>query len=90
MRERCTHGVGNGGSRFYRKKNHNWEQYTSMLGMPVAEAPFFTLYNCISGSICGSRHHPHVKISTPRFFPDKSSFHLSKPKFYNAFVSTLQ
>ncbi|KAF3446963.1 hypothetical protein FNV43_RR12143 [Rhamnella rubrinervis] len=86
---RCPHGVGDGGSGFHRKKNNAWEQYTSMLGVPVPEAPFLKLYNCISSSVCRSRHRPHVKTSTPRVFSDKSSFYLSKPRLYNTFVKPL-
>ncbi|XP_015880000.1 stromal processing peptidase, chloroplastic isoform X2 [Ziziphus jujuba] len=87
---RCPHGIcyGGGGGFYSRKKKKSSTrgQYASMVGVPVAETPFFTLHNCISSSICRSRHGPLLNTSIPRAFPDKSSFHLVKPKLHHTSV----
>lgn len=75
---RPPHDVAFEGSGLRRRKSRTFKHYNSLLDDRVAKAPFPGQYKCISCSRNYRRSCPNILKATPRFFLDRSAFHLSR------------
>lgn len=86
--QRWSCEVGNGGSRYSKKKKSNcWSHYTSK--EQVTEAPLSKEHKCISGFLNRCRNRSSIKKFVPKVFSDKSTFPLLKHTLDNVSVSKL-